>query len=80
MASVASVENIRRINSGDADLGIAYSGDTFLVRAGQLPQDERRYRNIHALTYLYGAPVLAASGIHEGCRSIHYRQASDQGL
>ena len=67
MASAGSVENIRRVNSGDADFGIAYSGDTYLARNGQLPRDTNRYTNVDAIAYLYGAPahlvVLEKSGI-----------------
>ncbi|BCA80341.1 TAXI family TRAP transporter solute-binding subunit [Desulfuromonas sp. AOP6] len=68
MASAGSVENVRRVNSGEADFGIAYSGDTYLARTGQLPKDTRKYENVHALAYLYGAPahliVLDGSGIN----------------
>jgi len=67
MASAGSVENIRRVNSGDADFGIAYSGDTYLARHGKLPKDPTQYTNVHAISYLYGAPahlvVLENSGI-----------------
>ncbi|WP_432821399.1 TAXI family TRAP transporter solute-binding subunit [Trichloromonas sp.] len=67
MASAGSVENLRRVNSGDADFGIVYSGDLFLARNGKLPQDERKYENVLAMSYLYGAPahlvVLEDSGI-----------------
>lgn len=69
MASAGSVENVRRVNSGDADFGIAYSGDTYLARNGRLPQDTRKYTNVKAISYLYGAPahlvVLANSGINK---------------
>ena len=69
MASAGSVENVRRVNSGDADFGIAYSGDTYLARNGRLPQDTRKYTNVEAIAYLYGAPahlvVLANSGINK---------------
>ncbi|MDW7644109.1 MAG: TAXI family TRAP transporter solute-binding subunit [Desulfuromonadales bacterium] len=68
MASAGSVENLRRVNSGEADFGISYSGDTYLARTGQLPKDTRKYENVHALAYLYGAPahliVLDGSGIN----------------
>jgi TRAP transporter TAXI family solute receptor len=67
MASAGSVENLRRVNSGDADFGIVYSGDLFLARNGKLPQDEKKYENVLAMAYLYGAPahlvVLEGSGI-----------------
>lgn len=69
MASAGSLENLRRVNSGDADFGIVYSGDTYLGRTGRLTNDTREYKNVHALAYLYGAPahliVLADSGINQ---------------
>lgn len=69
MASAGSVENIRRVNSGDADFGIAYSGDTYLARNGRLTKDPGKYENVLAVSYLYGAPahliVLEGSGIKE---------------
>jgi uncharacterized protein len=68
MASAGSLENLRRVNSGDADFGIAYSGDVFLARSGKLTQDTKEYTNVLAVSYLYGAPahmvVLAGSGIN----------------
>jgi len=67
MASAGSVENIRRVNSGEADFGIAYSGDTYLAKNGKLTQDTRKYENVQAVSYLYGAPAhlltLEKSGI-----------------
>ena len=68
MASAGSLENLRRVNSGDADFGIVYSGDTYLGRNGKLTQDTREYKNVKAMAYLYGAPahliVKADSGIN----------------
>jgi TRAP transporter TAXI family solute receptor len=67
MASAGSLENLRRVNSGEADFGIVYSGDTYLGRVGRLTNDTREYKNVHAMAYLYGAPahliVKAGSGI-----------------
>jgi TRAP transporter TAXI family solute receptor len=69
MASAGSVENARRINSGEIDFGIAYSGDTYLARNGRLTNDTNKYPNIYAMAFLYGAPahliVLEKSGINE---------------
>jgi hypothetical protein len=68
MASAGSVENIRRVNSGEADFGISYSGDTYLARNGSLTNDANKYPNVHAMAFLYGAPahliVLEKSGIN----------------
>ncbi|MBZ0269573.1 TAXI family TRAP transporter solute-binding subunit [bacterium] len=57
VASAGSLENLRRVNSGDADFGIVYSGDTYLGRNGRLTQDENKYENVLAVAYLYGAPA-----------------------
>ncbi|MDD3620724.1 MAG: TAXI family TRAP transporter solute-binding subunit [Desulfobulbaceae bacterium] len=69
MASAGSLENLRRVNAGEADFGIVYSGDTYLARIGKLAQDERQYTKVKAMSYLYGAPahlvVKADSGINE---------------
>jgi len=67
MASAGSVENVRRVNSGEVDFGIAYSGDTYLAHNGRLTNDTNKYPNVQAVAYLYGAPahliVLEKSGI-----------------
>jgi len=67
MASAGSVENLRRVNSGEIDFGISYSGDTYLARNGRLTNDTNKYPNVLAMAFLYGAPahliVLEGSGI-----------------
>ncbi len=67
MASAGSLENLRRVDSGDADFGIVYSGDAYLALNGKLTQDTKSYKNLRAMSYLYGAPahlvVKADSGI-----------------
>lgn len=67
MASAGSVENLRRVNSGDADYGIVYSGDLFLALNGKLVNDTRKYANVYGVAYLYGSPghmiVKADSGV-----------------
>jgi hypothetical protein len=67
MASAGSVENLRRVDSGDADFGIVYSGDLFLGMNGELTNDTRKYEKTYGVAYMYGAPahliVLESSGI-----------------
>ncbi|MCJ8499314.1 TAXI family TRAP transporter solute-binding subunit [Desulfatitalea alkaliphila] len=67
MASAGSVENLRRVNTGDADFGIVYAGDLYLGLNGKLTGDTRIYANNYSMAYLYGAPahllVLESSGI-----------------
>lgn len=69
MASAGSVENLRRVNSGEIDFGISYSGDTYLARNGRLTNDTNKYPNVYAMAFLYGAPahliVLDGKGINE---------------
>ena len=66
-ASRGSVENIRKVNSKRADLGIAYSGDLYLASKGRLAGDKKQYKNVRAVAFLYKAPaqlaVLKNSGI-----------------
>ncbi len=66
-ASAGSLENLRRVNSGDADFGIVYSGDVYLGRQGQLTRDTSTYTDVQVLAFLYGAPaqlvVRAGDGI-----------------
>lgn len=57
VASAGSLENLRRVNSGDADFGIVYSGDVYLGRNGRLTKDTNKYENVLAMAYLYGAPA-----------------------
>jgi len=56
MVSAGSVENLRRVNSRDADFGIVYSGDLYLGMNGRLTNDTNKYRNVHVIAHLYGAP------------------------
>lgn len=52
-----SVENLRRINKGQADMGIVYAADLFLGRKGRLPFDNRIYDKVHTLASFYLAPA-----------------------
>lgn len=55
--SGGSGENLRRLNAGQIDYGIVYSGDAYLGRLGLLPKDDRKYENVMSVAYLYGAPA-----------------------
>lgn len=69
LSSKGSVENIRKVNTGKADFGIAYSGDLYLAKNGRLTGDTKKYLNVRAVAFLYQAPaqlvVLKESGISE---------------
>lgn len=65
--SGGSGENLKRLDGGQIDFGIVYSGDAYLGRNGKLPQDETKYENVRSMAYLYGAPaqlvVLQNAGV-----------------
>jgi TRAP transporter TAXI family solute receptor len=66
-SSAGSVENLRKVNAGRAQMGVVYSGHVYLGRNGGLKNDDRKYEDVLAVAYLYGAPaqlvVRAGSGI-----------------
>ncbi len=66
-SSAGSVENLRKVNKGRAQFGVVYSGHVYLGRNGRLKNDTRKYEDVLAVSFLYGAPaqlvVQAKSGI-----------------
>jgi len=55
--SGGSTANLKRLDKGEVDFGIVYSGDAFLGRFGRLPQDANKYDKVRAIAFLYGAPA-----------------------
>ena len=66
-SSAGSVENLRKVNSGKAQLGVVYSGHVYQGRNGIMKNDPNKYENVLAVAWLYGAPaqlvVKAGAGI-----------------
>ncbi len=66
-SSAGSVENLRKVDSGRMHMGVVYSGHVWLGREGKMKNDPKKYTNVMAVSYLYGAPaqlvVRAGSGI-----------------
>jgi TRAP transporter TAXI family solute receptor len=66
-SSAGSLENLRKVNSGKAQMATVYSGHVYLGRNGRLKNDENKYENVMAVAWLYGAPaqlvVRKGSGI-----------------
>lgn len=56
-ASAGSVENLRRVESGAADFGIARASDVFLARQGRLTRDNIRYSKVMTVSRVYGIPA-----------------------
>ena len=66
-SSAGSVENLRKTNSGKQQMSVVYSGHVYLGRNGMMKKDTRKYTDVLAVAWLYGAPaqmvVRAGSGI-----------------
>jgi TRAP transporter TAXI family solute receptor len=66
-SSAGSVENLRKVDSGRMNMGVVYSGHVWLGREGKMKNDSKKYTNVMAVSYLYGAPaqlvVRQGSGI-----------------
>ena len=56
-ASGGSIENIRLVNSGKSNFGIAYSGHVYAALHGLLRNDSKKYEDLLAIAALYGAPA-----------------------
>ena len=66
-SSAGSVENLRKVDANKMQMGVVYSGHVYMARNGQLKNDAKKYTNVMAVSYLYGAPaqliVRKGSGI-----------------
>ena len=65
--SAGSVENLRKTDAGKQQFSTVYSGHVFLGRNGMMKNDAKKYENVMAVAWLYGAPaqlvVRKGSGI-----------------
>lgn len=57
VGSGGSVENVKRVSSGESDFGLCYAVDSALGRSGLLPKDEAKYDGTRSMGFLYGAPA-----------------------
>ena len=69
-SSAGSVENLRKVNAGRMHLGVVYSGHVYLGHNGRLKNDSRKYTNVLAVSYLYGAPAQLVVRKGSGIRSV----------
>jgi TRAP transporter TAXI family solute receptor len=56
-SSGGAIENIRTTNSGKSSFAVTYSGHVYAAINGNLKNDEKKYNNVLAVSYLYGAPA-----------------------
>jgi TRAP transporter TAXI family solute receptor len=68
--SAGSVENLRKINAGRQQMGVVYSGHVWLGRNGQMKNDPKKYEDVLAVAWLYGAPAQLVVRADSGIKSI----------
>ena len=69
-SSAGSVENLRKVNSGKAQMGVVYSGHVYLGRNGKMKNDTRKYEDVMAVAWLYGAPAQLVVRKDSGIKSV----------
>ncbi len=69
-SSAGSVENLRKVNSGKMDFGVVYSGHVYLGANGLMKNDTKKYENVMAVSYLYGAPAQLVVRQGSGIKSV----------
>ena len=66
-SSGGAIENIRTTNDGKSSFSVTYSGNVYAASIGKLTNDDTKYEDVLAVSFLYGAPaqlvVKKSSGI-----------------
>lgn len=68
--SAGSVENLRKTNAGKQQMSTVYSGHVWLGREGKMKNDEKKYENVMAVAWLYGAPAQLVVKKDSGIKSV----------
>ena len=68
--SAGSVENLRKVNAGKQQMGVVYSGHVWLGRNGQMKNDPKKYEDVLAVAWLYGAPAQLVIRADSGIKSV----------
>jgi TRAP transporter TAXI family solute receptor len=68
--SAGSVENLRKTNAGRQQMSVVYSGHVWLGRNGQMKNDPKKYENVMAVSWLYGAPGQLVVRKDSGIKSV----------
>jgi TRAP transporter TAXI family solute receptor len=68
--SAGSVENLRKTNAGKQQFSTVYSGHVYLGRNGMMKNDTRKYENVMAVAWLYGAPAQLVIRKGSGIKSV----------
>ncbi|MDM8542640.1 TAXI family TRAP transporter solute-binding subunit [Desulfococcaceae bacterium HSG9] len=68
-SSAGSVENLRKVDKGKSHFGVVYSGHVYLGLNGKMKNDPKKYENVLAVAYLYGAPAQLVVRKDSGIKS-----------
>ncbi len=68
--SAGSVENLRKTNSGKQQFSTVYSGHVYLGRNGLMKNDTKKYEDVMAVAWLYGAPAQLVVRKGSGIKSV----------
>jgi TRAP transporter TAXI family solute receptor len=68
--SGGSTENLRKTNAARQQMSVVYAGEVFRGREGMLTGDKKKYENVLAVAWLYGAPAQLVVRADAGIKSI----------
>lgn len=68
--SAGSVENLRKTDAGRHQFSTVYSGHVYLGRNGMMKNDPKKYENVLAVAWLYGAPAQMIIRKGSGIKSV----------
>jgi hypothetical protein len=68
--SAGSVENLRKTDAGRQQFSTVYSGHVWLGRNGKMKNDTKKYENVMAVAWLYGAPAQLVVRADSGIKSV----------
>ena len=68
--SAGSVENLRKTDAGKQQMSTVYSGHVWLGREGKMKNDTKKYENVMAVAWLYGAPAQLVVKKDSGIKSV----------
>ncbi|THB73803.1 MAG: TAXI family TRAP transporter solute-binding subunit [Desulfobacteraceae bacterium] len=69
-SSAGSVENLRKTDAGRQQMSVVYSGHVYLGRNGMMKNDTKKYENVMAVAWLYGAPAQLVTRKGSGINSV----------
>jgi hypothetical protein len=79
-SSGGSVENLRKVNSGKMQFGVVYSGHVYQGLNGLMKNDPRKYEDVKAVAWIYGAPAQLVVRADSGITSVKQLEGKKVGV